>query len=109
MSLVDSPPPSGTLRSGKDLRFSRRVRFVVLLSGPSQVKVTLGSTVTRGLGAGGKPEVGKAAAVESLPEIEKALASADMVFITAGKDRFFSVAKADPHCALLKAEAGEGE
>ncbi|CAM9363732.1 unnamed protein product, partial [Hapterophycus canaliculatus] len=50
----------------------------------SQVKLTLGSTVTRGLGAGGKPEVGQAAAVESLPEIEKALAGADMVFITAG-------------------------
>ncbi|CAM9675593.1 unnamed protein product [Pylaiella littoralis] len=50
----------------------------------AEVKITLGSTVTRGLGAGGKPEVGQAAATESLSEIEKALAGADMVFITAG-------------------------
>lgn len=49
------------------------------------MKVALGSTVTRGLGAGGKPEVGQAAATESLPEIEKALAGADMVFVTAGE------------------------
>ena len=52
-----------------------------------QVKIALGSTVTRGLGAGGKPEVGEAAATESLPEIEQALAGADMVFVTAGEDR----------------------
>lgn len=51
----------------------------------AQVKIALGSDVTRGLGAGGKPEVGKAAAKESLPEIEKALAGADMVFVTAGE------------------------
>lgn len=49
------------------------------------MKITLGSTVTRGLGAGGKPEVGQAAATESLPEIEAALAGADMVFVTAGE------------------------
>lgn len=42
--------------------------------------------MTRGLGAGGKPEVGLAAAMESLPEIEKTLAGADLVFVTAGED-----------------------
>ncbi|CAM9493630.1 unnamed protein product, partial [Ectocarpus sp. 13 AM-2016] len=45
----------------------------------AEVKIALGSTVTRGLGAGGKPEVGLAAAMESLPEIEKTLAGADLV------------------------------
>ena len=56
-----------------------------------QVKIALGSGVTRGLGAGGKPEVGEAAAKESLPDIEKTLAGADMVFVTAGKHLpFFS-------------------
>eukprot|EP00903_Cladosiphon_okamuranus_P007683 g7447.t1 len=55
-----------------------------LTKSQAEVKVALGSTVTRGLGAGGKPEVGQAAATESLPEIEKALAGADMVFVTAG-------------------------
>lgn len=54
-----------------------------------QVKVTLGGGVTRGLGAGGKPEVGKAAAIESLKEIESALVGADMVFVTAGGFREF--------------------
>ncbi|CBJ25613.1 plastid division protein FtsZ [Ectocarpus siliculosus] len=50
----------------------------------AEVKIALGSKVTRGLGAGGKPEVGLAAATESLPEIEKTLAGADLVFVTAG-------------------------
>ncbi|CAM9977797.1 unnamed protein product, partial [Ectocarpus sp. 4 AP-2014] len=50
----------------------------------AELKIALGSTVTRGLGAGGKPEVGLAAAMESLPEIEKTLAGADLVFVTAG-------------------------
>lgn len=49
------------------------------------MKIALGSGVTRGLGAGGKPEVGQAAAKESLPDIEKVLAGSDMVFVTAGK------------------------
>jgi cell division protein FtsZ len=47
-------------------------------------KVQLGVNLTRGLGAGGNPEVGKAAAEESKNEIRKALEGADMVFITAG-------------------------
>jgi cell division protein FtsZ len=40
--------------------------------------------VTRGLGAGGDPKIGAAAAMESSREIARALAGADMVFITAG-------------------------
>lgn len=47
-------------------------------------KVQLGEGSTRGLGAGGNPEVGKAAAEESKNEIRKVLEGADMVFITAG-------------------------
>ncbi len=47
-------------------------------------KVPLGGNLTRGLGAGGDPEVGKAAAEESKNEIRKALEGSDMVFITAG-------------------------
>lgn len=48
------------------------------------VKIQLGPKVTRGLGAGGDPRVGQAAAQESCREIERALAGADMVFLTAG-------------------------
>jgi cell division protein FtsZ len=48
------------------------------------VKIQLGPKVTRGLGAGGKPEIGRAAAEESQREIASALAGADMVFLAAG-------------------------
>lgn len=44
----------------------------------------LGSTVTKGLGAGANPEVGRQAAMEDRERIAEALAGADMVFITAG-------------------------
>lgn len=47
-------------------------------------KIELGRNLTRGLGAGGKPEVGEAAAVESRNEIADALKGADLVFLTAG-------------------------
>lgn len=47
-------------------------------------KLHLGKGVTRGLGAGMNPEVGKAAAEESQNEIKEALKGADMVFITCG-------------------------
>jgi cell division protein FtsZ len=47
-------------------------------------KIQLGPKITRGLGAGGNPQVGEAAAEESYREISAALAGADMVFLTAG-------------------------
>ncbi len=47
-------------------------------------KVQLGINLTRGLGAGGNPEIGKSAAEESKNEIRKSLEGADMVFITGG-------------------------
>lgn len=47
-------------------------------------KIQLGAASTRGLGAGGNPEVGKTAAEESRQEVRKALEGSDMVFITAG-------------------------
>ena len=50
----------------------------------AQKKVQLGANLTRGLGAGGNPDMGKAAAEESKNDIRKVLEGADMVFITAG-------------------------
>ncbi len=47
-------------------------------------KIHLGKTLTRGLGAGMNPEVGRAAAEESQNEIRDALKGSDMVFITCG-------------------------
>ena len=56
----------------------------VLNNSKADVKIQIGATLTDGLGAGGKPEVGRESAVESKKEIEDALAGADMVFVTAG-------------------------
>jgi cell division protein FtsZ len=47
-------------------------------------KMSIGPTVTRGLGAGGDPEKGKKAAEESIDDIRQMLAGADMVFVTCG-------------------------
>src|SRR5918999_2631585 len=55
-----------------------------LLMCDADVKITIGANVTRGLGAGANPEVGRAAAAESRDEIKEALKGADMVFVTAG-------------------------
>ncbi len=50
----------------------------------ANVKIQLGPNSTRGLGAGGNPEVGQAAAEESYRQLANALQGADMVFLTAG-------------------------
>ena len=50
----------------------------------SQVKIQIGEKLTKGLGAGAIPEVGRRAAEESREEIASALKGADLVFITAG-------------------------
>jgi len=47
-------------------------------------KIQLGSTITQGLGAGSRPEIGRAAAEETLDEILDHLAGSHMVFVTAG-------------------------
>ena len=55
-----------------------------LTSSVAPVKVSLGPLTTRGLGAGGDPEIGLDAAKESFQEIEDALAGADIIFLCAG-------------------------
>lgn len=56
-----------------------------LLMSDADVKLDLGRDLTRGLGAGSDPELGRQAAEEHRDEIEEVLKGADMVFITAGK------------------------
>jgi cell division protein FtsZ len=58
--------------------------FQALSQNPAPYKIQLGPNTTRGLGAGGKPEVGRAAAKESAREIAEVLQGTDMVFLTAG-------------------------
>ena len=56
-----------------------------LLMSDADVKLDVGRDLTRGLGAGADPEVGRRAAEDHAEEIEEALAGADMVFVTAGE------------------------
>ena len=56
----------------------------VLEANQAAIKVHLGKSLTKGLGAGANPEIGRAAALEDASRIAEALAGADMVFVTAG-------------------------
>ncbi|MEM1051705.1 MAG: cell division protein FtsZ [Pseudomonadota bacterium] len=67
------------------------VKFIVantdaqaLSSSPAETRIQLGPDITGGLGAGARPEVGKAAAEETVAQIEEALEGVNMVFIAAG-------------------------
>ncbi len=55
-----------------------------LAKSPAGTTIQLGKNLTKGLGAGAKPDVGRAAAEEAIEEIRKEIGQADMVFITAG-------------------------
>lgn len=67
------------------------VQFIVantdrqaLQANKAEVKIQLGRELTKGLGAGANPEIGKRAAIESYNDIVQALEGSDMVFVTAG-------------------------
>lgn len=55
-----------------------------LAASPAETRIQLGLKITQGLGAGSRPEIGRAAAEETLETLETALEGAHMVFITAG-------------------------
>jgi cell division protein FtsZ len=55
-----------------------------LSTSPAEKRIQLGPDITGGLGAGARPEVGKAAAEETVAELEKALEGVNMCFIAAG-------------------------
>ena len=76
-----------------------------LASSVAAHKVQLGRSVTRGLGAGGDPELGYQAAVESADEIREALANARMIFVCAGLGGGTGSGAA-PYVAQLAHEAG---
>ena len=76
-----------------------------LASSVAANKVQLGRTVTRGLGAGGDPELGYQAAVEWADEIREALGGARMIFICAGLGGGTGSGAA-PYVAQLAHEAG---
>lgn len=55
-----------------------------LVVSQAEVKIQIGEKLTKGLGAGGNPEVGQNSATESIDEITQAIKGADMIFVTAG-------------------------
>ncbi|MBI5494230.1 MAG: cell division protein FtsZ [Deltaproteobacteria bacterium] len=55
-----------------------------LTANPAPVKIQIGQNLTKGLGAGANPEIGREAALEDRDRIEELLQGADMVFVTAG-------------------------
>ncbi|OGE64501.1 cell division protein FtsZ [Candidatus Daviesbacteria bacterium RIFCSPLOWO2_02_FULL_36_8] len=82
---------SNSLNSMISLQQIQGVEFVAvntdaqaLMNNQSPTKVQIGEALTRGLGSGGDPEVGRQAAEESTQKLEDVLADADMVFLTAG-------------------------
>lgn len=68
-------------------------------------KIAIGQDVTRGLGAGANPEIGRKAALENYAEIAEIIAGADMVFITAGMGGGTGTGAA-PIVAKIAKEAG---
>src|SRR6186997_2262723 len=56
----------------------------MLLNSQAPITVRIGDKLTKGLGAGGRPEIGERAAEESLDTLSEVLRGSDMVFITAG-------------------------
>src|SRR5678810_775320 len=76
-----------------------------LLNSKSDVKVQIGKKLTRGLGAGARPEIGKQAIEENRDEVSRTMASADLVFITCGMGGGTGTGAA-PVIAELAREAG---
>src|SRR5881227_3706551 len=77
-----------------------------LLTADADVKIQIGATATRGLGAGADPAVGLAAAQESRDELKEALKGADMVFVTAGEGGGTGTGAAPVVAELAKHEIG---
>src|SRR5882672_7393806 len=72
----------------------------------ADLKLHIGSTLTKGLGAGANPEVGQGAAAESRDDIKEALKGADMVFVTAGEGGGTGTGAAPIIAEIAKQEIG---
>jgi cell division protein FtsZ len=72
----------------------------------ADVKLHIGTDLTKGLGAGANPDVGFGAAAESRDEIKEALKGADMVFVTAGEGGGTGTGAAPVIAEIAKAEIG---
>src|SRR3989344_3273159 len=77
----------------------------VLLNNPAETKLQIGEKLTRGLGSGGNPDMGKQAAEESREKVKELLLDTDMVFLTAGMGGGTGTG-ATPIIAQIAKEAG---
>ncbi|MDQ6718191.1 MAG: cell division protein FtsZ, partial [Gemmatimonadota bacterium] len=73
-----------------------------LLNSKSDVKIQIGKKLTRGLGAGARPEIGKQAIDESRDEVARALTGADLVFITCEMGGGTGTGAAPELCAIAR-------
>ncbi len=76
-----------------------------LINSKSDVKVQIGKKLTRGLGAGARPEIGRQAIEENRDEVVRALAGSDLVFVTCGMGGGTGTGAAPIICEIAK-EAG---
>jgi cell division protein FtsZ len=72
----------------------------------ADIKLQIGSELTRGLGAGANPEIGYAAANESRDDLKESLKGADMVFVTAGEGGGTGTGAAPVIAEIAKHEIG---
>src|SRR6202167_495936 len=72
----------------------------------ADIKLHIGTDLTKGLGAGANPDVGFGAAAESRDEIKEALKGADMVFVTAGEGGGTGTGAAPVIAEIAKSEIG---
>src|SRR5271155_1396965 len=74
-----------------------------LLNSKSDVKLQIGKKLTRGLGAGARPEIGRQAIEENKEDVQRALVGADLVFITCGMGGGTGTGAAPVICELARA------
>ena len=74
-----------------------------LLNSKSDVKIQIGKKLTRGLGAGARPEIGKQAIDENREEVARAMHNADLVFVTCGMGGGTGTGAAPVLCELARA------
>ncbi|MFM8910597.1 MAG: cell division protein FtsZ, partial [Gemmatimonadota bacterium] len=73
-----------------------------LINSKSDVKVQIGKKLTRGLGAGARPEIGRQAIEENRDEVARALAGSDLVFVTCGMGGGTGTGAAPIICEIAK-------
>ncbi|MEK7127532.1 MAG: cell division protein FtsZ [Patescibacteria group bacterium] len=81
-NAVTSMISSGTITGVDFIGINTDAQALLKCQAPT--KIQIGESLTKGLGSGGSPEIGKNAAEESIEKIKEKIGDADMIFVTAG-------------------------